>query len=155
MDYQQPPQQNGPQDPGMGTNPNPSPQQGGYPNQSPGGYPPPPPPQYPGGYPPPQGPQPGKNQAVGALVCGIASAVLGLFFSYFSFPALLGIGLGIVGIVLAVQARKILPMGQAGMATAGLVLSIIGLIWNSVTFVVCTVCICTGAGALGTLNSLM
>lgn len=76
--------------------------------------------------------------AVGSLVLGIISLVV-------SFIGLYPVGLicGIVGIVLAVIAKK---KAASGMATAGLVLSIIGLIFNALIFIACAACIGGTAG---------
>ena len=92
-------------------------------NQNPHGFPPAPPP-------PPahyfrDGRQPGQDKAVGSLVLGICAMVTGL-----------GIILGIIGIVMAVQARKDGYVG--GLATAGLVLSIISLALTALAIA----CIC-------------
>lgn len=80
--------------------------------------------------------------AIAALVLGIVSIV-------FSFIGLswLGLIIGIVGIVLAVVAKKKNP---TGMATAGLVLSIIGTIFCALIFIACAACI----GAVGTAGGL-
>ena len=59
---------------------------------------------------------------VASLVLGIISVVLAVLFSGFGWLAAI---LGLIGIVLGTSARK---KGQGGVATAGLVLSIIGLI---------------------------
>ena len=65
--------------------------------------------------------------AVASLVLGILS-ILDPFI-------ILGLILGIIGIVLAVMAKKRGFFG--GMATAGLVLSIIGLALNGFIFLIC------------------
>lgn len=151
MDYQQPPQGQGYPDPNAYQQqgyqaPPPPPNYGGYPPQ--GG----------GGYPPPGGPVPGKGKATAALICGIVSAVLGFFLSYFFIPAILGLAAGVVGLILSIQARKTMPPMMNGMATAALILSIIGLCWNGVFFFVCGICTicsaCGSASALGGLASL-
>lgn len=87
--------------------------------------------------------QSGKNKAVAALVLGIAALVV----AWFGYGAILAIALAIVGIILAVGARKELPPGQTGMATAGLVCSIVALVLSSVVFIACVLC----AGALALL----
>lgn len=61
---------------------------------------------------------------------GIASLVLGIITDVFIFIGpfgLLGLVTGIVGIVLGAMGRKRLPEGRRGMATAGLVCSIVGV----------------------------
>lgn len=130
--------------------PPPPPPQGGYGQpsqpwqQAPGGYgqqPPPPPgygqqpPQnYPqGGYPQPDQPVPGRGAAIASLVLGIISII----FS----EAGVGLIAGIIGLVMAVQARKLLPPdARRGMSTAGMVLSIIGLALGIIFWVSCLSC---------------
>lgn len=75
-----------------------------------------------------------KNKATAALVCGIL-AVISVFTGYGAF---IGLVLGIVGIVLSINVRKEMQtLGDAvntdpalrdmnGMATAGLICSIVG-----------------------------
>ncbi len=86
--------------------------------------------------------------AVGALVLGIIS-LLCWFVSSLFIPGIIGIILGIVGIVLAVLAKKKQP---SGMATAGLVLCIIGLILNGIGVIACAACF--GASGCAALSSL-
>ena len=72
---------------------------------------------------------------VASLVLGIASIVIGMFINTW-----VGVIAGVVGIILAAVAKK---KGQGGVATAGLVLSIIGVaivLWiASRAFGYCTV----------------
>ena len=79
----------------------------------------------------------------------IASLVLGIVSIVFNFFALqiFGLILGIVGIVLGVMAKKKNP---SGMATAGLVLSIIGTVLCALLFIACAACV----GAVGTAGGL-
>lgn len=86
--------------------------------------------QQPMGYYPQPMPVPGKGMAIASLVLGICSIVY-LFF------------LGIIGIVLAVMAKKkMLAAGYpTGLATAGLVLSIIGTALGAILVVTCLSCI--------------
>jgi len=79
---------------------------------------------------------------IASLVLGILSLLVGIFGGIISWS---GAILGIIGIVLAVQGRK--NPEQSGMATAGLVLSIIGTIISLVFYVACAACV----GALSTL----
>lgn len=58
---------------------------------------------------------PGKNKAVASLVLGIVSLVA----AWFGWGAILAIILSIVGIVLAVQAKKEMPAGTSGLAIRG------------------------------------
>lgn len=83
-----------------------------------------------------------NTNAVAGLVLGIICLVLYIlpipFVSWLSLPA------GIIGLVLSVKGRKI--QTKKGMATAGMVLSIIGLaIWALA--ILCVVC--AGAAILG------
>ena len=82
-----------------------------------------------------------NGKAIASLVLGIISLVC-VFFGY---GALLGIVLGVVGIILGVSAKKEAP---SGMATAGLVLSIIALALCAITFIACVACV----GCLGTAS---
>ena len=92
--------------------------------------------------------QPVKNEkggvimAVASLVLGIISLVIALFFSAFGW---LGAILGILGIVFAALARK---KQKTGIATAGLVLSIIGTILGLLLYIACVACVGGLAGAL-------
>ncbi|NLY36509.1 MAG: DUF4190 domain-containing protein [Tissierellia bacterium] len=74
---------------------------------------------------------------------GIAALVLGIFSVMFAFFGgifgWVGSILGIIGIVLAVVGRK--NPEQKGMATAGLVLSIIGTILGFVMVLACAACV--------------
>lgn len=88
----------------------------------------------------PQGPMPGQGQATGSLVCGIVSLVAGIVLGWTTFLALAGIVVGIVGVILAVNAKKQGYTG--GIQTAGLVLSIIGAAISGIVFISCVACIC-------------
>ena len=81
---------------------------------------------------PPQPPPvvPGKGLGIGSLVCGIVSLV----FCWWSLAALVGIIAGVVGIILGVMGGKKMKMASfpSGMATAGLVISIIGTILSGI-----------------------
>ena len=80
---------------------------------------------------------PNKSKAIVSLVCGILSLV----FAWFGYSTILGVILGIVAIVTGSSARKELPRDQAGMATAGMVTGIIGLILCAFMFVACVACV--------------
>lgn len=80
----------------------------------------------------------------------IASLVLGIVAIVFSFIGLsipFGLIIGIVGIILGIMAKKKNP---CGMATAGLVLSIIGTVLCAIVFIACMACV----GAIGSAASL-
>jgi hypothetical protein len=76
---------------------------------------------------------------IAALVCGIISVVC----AFFGPGAIVGVVLGIVAIILGVKARK--DPSQAGSATAGLVLGIIGTVLSGILFISCVAC----AAAIG------
>lgn len=63
---------------------------------------------------------------------GIASLVLGIGSIVFSWVMVFGLALGIVGIVLAAKQRKEYPNG---IATGGLVTSIIGTVFSAIVSV--------------------
>ena len=80
---------------------------------------------------------PGKGAATASMVLGIISVVLW----FFGYSALVSVILGIVGLILAGNAKK-----------AGFVLSLIGLIGGAIFFVACIACV--GAiGAAGTSDA--
>ena len=91
----------------------------------------------------------GHGLAVGSLVCGII-AVVCWFFGYGSF---LSIVLGIVGLVLAGNAKK--AGNDEGMRTAGFVLSLLGLIGGIIVFFYLVIALAfLGATAQGLFNLL-
>jgi hypothetical protein len=77
---------------------------------------------------------------IAALVCGIVSVLC----AFLGPGAIIGIVLGIVAIFLGVKAKK--DPSQAGAATAGLVLGIIGTALSGILFIACVAC----AAVLGT-----
>lgn len=78
--------------------------------------------------------EPGKSQAITSLVLGISSVAL-WFFGYTAIGSLV---LGIIGILMAVNSKK---LGYTGpMRTAGFVLSIIGVVVGALVFVACVAC---------------
>lgn len=87
---------------------------------------------------------PGKNAAVGSLVCGIVAVVLW----FFGMTAIVSLILGIVGLILAANAKK--AGFEGGIRTAGFVLSLLGLIFGAVIFIACVAC----AGAIGAAGGL-
>ena len=86
---------------------------------------------------------PGKGAATASLVLGIISVVL--WFSGYS--ALVSVILGIVGLILAGNAKK--AGFNGGIRTAGFVLSLIGLIGGAIFFVACVACV----GAIGAADA--
>ncbi len=90
----------------------------------------------------------GKGFSIAALVLGIVGVVFG-WFGVFGFIALAA---SIVGIILAVIGRKrsIAALGKpSGMATAGLVLSIIGTCFAGIAVIACTACAACISSAAG------
>ena len=86
----------------------------------------------------PQAPVPGKSQATVGLVLGIISIIfcwLGLVT--WVVGSVIALVLGIVGAVQSTKAKKLMPADQAGMATAGLVCSIIGIVFAAI-FTICS-----------------
>lgn len=76
-----------------------------------------------------------------SLICGIITLVMAIFSA--SGLGVVGVALGIIGIILGALGRK--DPAQHSMATAGMIISIIGLIINIVVFIACVACI----GAIG------
>mgnify|MGYP000282562560 FL=1 len=74
---------------------------------------------------------------------GIISVVLW----FFGYSALVSVILGIVGLILAGNAKK--AGFNGGIRTAGFVLSLIGLIGGAIFFVACVACV----GAIGAADA--
>ncbi|MBQ8540595.1 MAG: DUF4190 domain-containing protein [Clostridia bacterium] len=86
--------------------------------------------------------------AIASLVLGIVSVVLSVFGG-----SLIGLPVGIVGVIMGVLAKKKTP--ENGMATAGLVCSIIGTAVSGLVFVACVGCAsCYGTAINGAVSSL-
>ena len=86
----------------------------------------------------PMYPQPntGSNGlAIASLVLGIVSLVLVAAFSWMLWGSIAGLCLGIVGTILGVMGRKN-DTGRT-MATAGMILSIIGIAIGAICFISC------------------
>ena len=75
-----------------------------------------------------------NGKAVTSLVLGIVSLV----FIFFGTYSIIGMILAIIGLVFGVNAKKESP---SGVATAGFVLNIIGLILCALSFIACAICI--------------
>lgn len=86
---------------------------------------------------------PGKGAATASLVVGIVAVVLW----FFGYSAIISVILGIVGIILAGNAKK--AGFEGGIRTAGFVLSIIGLVGGAIAFVACIALV----GALGAIGA--
>lgn len=82
---------------------------------------------------------PANGKAVAALVLGICSIVFCWVYG------IIGIIPGIIGLILGIAAKKETP---SSMATAGLVLSIIGVALNGVILISCIACVgCVGCAS--------
>ncbi len=103
--------------------------------------------------PPPVSPMDnGKGMCIAALVLGIAAIVLAWFY----LVNIIALAAAVVGLICAVQGRKKVGPADAGLAMAGLVLSIIGLAMAGIGFLTCTVCIsCAACGAESALDSAL
>lgn len=96
---------------------------------------------------------PGKGKALAALILGIVSCV----FCWVSVGAVIPLVLGVIGSIMASQYKKIGDGTNKSMATAGLVLSIIGIVLSAIFLVcsICTVCaVCTAASTAGGYSAL-
>ena len=95
----------------------------------------------------------GKGKAVAGMVLGIIGIVFGLLSGWFS---LIGLPVAIVGLVLSVQGGKQLKAeGQpSGIATAGLVLGIIAVVFTAIAFFTCGICIICAAGTASSVGSM-
>jgi len=88
------------------------------------------------------GSEPEKNLAIASMVLGIVTLVC-IFFNVFAWIGLIS---GIVGLILGIKSKKQAP---SGMATAGIVMSAIGLGLCLLVFVACAICV----GAFATLGA--
>ena len=83
-----------------------------------------------------------------SLICGLITLCMAVFSA--TGLGIVGIVLGIIGIILGALGRK--DPEQHGMATAGLIISIIGLFINIIILVACVGCLAAlgiGAAAAG------
>lgn len=86
----------------------------------------------------------GKNFSIAALICGI----LGIVGSFIPVVCYFTLVLAILGIVFGVIGRKRAQPNERGLATAGLVLGIIGTCFAAIG-VICAVCALAGLAGLG------
>lgn len=99
----------------------------------------------------------GKNSAIAGLVLSIVGLVISFFGTWFSVIAL---PVAIVGLVLAISGGKKLREEGApsGIATAGLVVGIIAVVFSAIFFFtcgLCTICVASGANQINdALNDL-
>lgn len=80
---------------------------------------------------------------VASLVLGIIALIIGIFLTGFQW---VGAIVGLIGIILGAQGRK--NPEQKGIATGGMVCSIIGFIFCIIFYVACVACV-GGLGAIG------
>ena len=85
-----------------------------------------------------------KNMSIAALICGILG-IVGSFIPVVQYFTLI---LAILGIVFGVKGRKMAVDNEKGLATAGLVLGIIGTAFAAVG-VICVVCVAGTLAAAG------
>ncbi len=85
-----------------------------------------------------------KNMSIAALICGILG-IVGSFIPVVQYFTLI---LAILGIVFAVKGRKMAADNEKGLATAGLVLGIIGTAFAAIG-VICVVCVAGTLAAAG------
>ena len=81
---------------------------------------------------------------IASLILGIIAIVIAIFMPYIGW---LGSLLGILGIIFAVIGKKSNPE-KKGVCTAGLVLSIIGLILGFLFYLACVACLKATSDAL-------
>lgn len=84
------------------------------------------------------------SMAIASLVLGIVS----IAFGWWAYVSIICLVLGIVGLVLGVKARKENP---TGIATGGMVTSIIGICLSGV-FLACVLTAATGLACIGVLG---
>ncbi len=79
-----------------------------------------------------------KGMSIAGLICGIVALVL----AWFGWVSIIALALAITGLVLSVKGGKALKAaGQSsGVATAGLVISIIALVLSAILFLTCGLC---------------
>lgn len=86
-----------------------------------------------------------NNMPVAALICGLLALVFWFIpLRYFSFINLL---FSILAIVFGAKGRQTASPNQTGMATAGMVLGIIGLVMYLVS-IVCIIAACTAIATI-------
>ncbi|OQB25647.1 MAG: hypothetical protein BWY11_00255 [Firmicutes bacterium ADurb.Bin182] len=86
-----------------------------------------------------------NGKAIASLILGILAAV----FVFFASMAWVGIILGVIGLILGISANK---ESHSGMATAGIVLSIVSIAICAITFIACVACL-SAIGNAATFNA--
>ena len=96
------------------------------------------------------------NNGKGLAVAGLVLSIVGLVFSFLgTWFSIIALPVSIVGLVLAVMGgKKLKAVGApAGIATAGLVLNIIAVVFSAIFFFTCGICtLCVAAKVNDTLN---
>ena len=87
------------------------------------------------------------EQKNGKAVASLVLCIISLVLMFIPYGGWVGLILGIVGIILGISAKKEAP---AGMATAGLVLSIIAVALCAISLIACVACV----GCIGTAGML-
>lgn len=92
-----------------------------------------------------------KGKAIAGLVLGIVAIVLGILGGIFS---LIALPAAIVGLVLSVSGGKALKAANMpkGIATAGLVIGIIAVVFTAISFFTCGICVLCAAGVAESLT---
>ncbi|MBO5005922.1 MAG: hypothetical protein J6C89_00610 [Clostridia bacterium] len=81
----------------------------------------------------------GKGKVIAGFVMGIVGIVMGCMGTLFS---ILGLPVAVIGLVLSVNGGKQQRAAgiKSGLATAGLVLGIIAVVFTGITFFTCGIC---------------
>ena len=87
----------------------------------------------------------GQGKAIAGFVLGIIGIVFGILNGWFS---IIGLPVSIVGLVLAVNGKKQLKANDqpSGLATAGVVLGIIAVVFTAIAFFTCGLCTLCATG---------
>nr|WP_122012958.1 hypothetical protein [Maliibacterium massiliense] len=91
-----------------------------------------------------------NGKAIASMVLGIVGLVC-VLFSVTVVMGWIGIACAIVGLILGIMAKKEQP---SGMATTGIVLSIIALGLLILTMIACVACAACASASLGGLGAL-
>ena len=96
----------------------------------------------------------GKGQTIAGFVLGIVGIVFGILSGWFS---VIGLPVSVVGLVFAVIGGKKLRANEqpTGLATAGLVLGIIAVVFTAIAFFTCGLCVICATATVGGLGSAL
>ena len=98
-----------------------------------------------------------KGMSITGMILGIASLFLTLVFGWWTVLTWVTLPMAIVGLILSViGGKKMKAAGEsAGIATAGLIIGIISVVFNGIFFFACGLCyMCTACGANAIENEL-